>query len=64
LVRRRLNTPSAAASHQVPERLNKLRSPFRSAEKFWVEEIIGSSQALLAMTALDPASHFPNVVPA
>jgi acetyl-CoA carboxylase carboxyltransferase component len=25
---------------QIEERLNKLRSPFRSAERFWVEEII------------------------
>ncbi|AWL96643.1 MULTISPECIES: acyl-CoA carboxylase subunit beta [Bradyrhizobium] len=25
---------------EIEERLNKLRSPFRSAEKFWVEEII------------------------
>ncbi|MEW6768563.1 MAG: carboxyl transferase domain-containing protein [Pseudomonadota bacterium] len=25
---------------RIDERLNKLRSPFRSAEKFWVEEII------------------------
>jgi acetyl-CoA carboxylase carboxyltransferase component len=25
---------------EIQERLNKLRSPFRSAEKFWVEEII------------------------
>lgn len=25
---------------KIDERLNKLRSPFRSAEKFWVEEII------------------------
>src|ERR1700742_5190215 len=26
--------------HEIEDRLNKLRSPFRSAEKFWVEEII------------------------
>src|SRR6478752_6590875 len=26
--------------NEIQERLNKLRSPFRSAEKFWVEEII------------------------
>jgi acetyl-CoA carboxylase carboxyltransferase component len=25
---------------EIEERLNKLRSPFRSAERFWVEEII------------------------
>lgn len=25
---------------EIEDRLNKLRSPFRSAEKFWVEEII------------------------
>ena len=25
---------------EIEERLNKLRSPFRSAEKFWVEEIV------------------------
>ena len=25
---------------EIEERLNKLRSPFRTAEKFWVEEII------------------------
>ena len=25
---------------EIEERLNALRSPFRSAEKFWVEEII------------------------
>ena len=25
---------------EIEERLNKLRSPFRSAEKFWVEEVI------------------------
>ena len=25
---------------EIEERLNRLRSPFRSAEKFWVEEII------------------------
>ena len=24
----------------IEDRLNKLRSPFRSAERFWVEEII------------------------
>jgi acetyl-CoA carboxylase carboxyltransferase component len=24
----------------IEERLNKLRSPFRTAERFWVEEII------------------------
>ncbi|RYX98315.1 MAG: methylmalonyl-CoA carboxyltransferase, partial [Bradyrhizobiaceae bacterium] len=26
----------------IEERLNKLRSPFRSAEKFWVEEVINT----------------------
>jgi acetyl-CoA carboxylase carboxyltransferase component len=30
----------AAKQKEIEERLNKLRSPFRSAEKFWVEEII------------------------
>ena len=25
---------------EIEERLNKLRSPFRSAETFWIEEII------------------------
>jgi acetyl-CoA carboxylase carboxyltransferase component len=25
---------------EIEDRLNKLRSPFRTAEKFWVEEII------------------------
>jgi acetyl-CoA carboxylase carboxyltransferase component len=25
---------------EIEDRLNKLRSPFRSAEKFWVEEVI------------------------
>lgn len=30
----------AARLREIEERLNKLRSPFRSAEKFWVEEII------------------------
>ena len=25
---------------EIEERLNRLRSPFRSAERFWVEEII------------------------
>jgi acetyl-CoA carboxylase carboxyltransferase component len=30
----------AAKLKEIQERLNKLRSPFRSAEKFWVEEII------------------------
>jgi acetyl-CoA carboxylase carboxyltransferase component len=25
---------------EIEERLNKLRSPFRSAERFWIEEII------------------------
>ena len=31
---------SAAKLKEIEDRLNKLRSPFRSAEKFWVEEII------------------------
>ena len=30
----------AAKLAEIEERLNKLRSPFRTAEKFWVEEII------------------------
>ncbi len=30
----------AAKQKEIEDRLNKLRSPFRSAEKFWVEEII------------------------
>ncbi|MCA1524250.1 acyl-CoA carboxylase subunit beta [Bradyrhizobium yuanmingense] len=30
----------SAKLKEIEERLNKLRSPFRSAEKFWVEEII------------------------
>lgn len=30
----------AAKLKEIEHRLNKLRSPFRSAEKFWVEEII------------------------
>ena len=25
---------------EIEDRLNKLRSPFRSAESFWIEEII------------------------
>ena len=25
---------------EIEERLNKLRSPFRSAESFWIEEIV------------------------
>src|SRR6201747_1042080 len=29
-----------AKQQEIEDRLNKLRSPFRSAEKFWVEEII------------------------
>ncbi len=29
-----------AKLHEIEDRLNKLRSPFRSAERFWVEEII------------------------
>jgi acetyl-CoA carboxylase carboxyltransferase component len=29
-----------AKQAEIEERLNALRSPFRSAEKFWVEEII------------------------
>jgi acetyl-CoA carboxylase carboxyltransferase component len=30
----------ALKQQQIEDRLNRLRSPFRSAEKFWVEEII------------------------
>src|SRR6202012_4389115 len=30
---------------EIEDRLNKLRSPFRSAEKFWVEEIIDPRKA-------------------
>ncbi|MEN9627901.1 MAG: hypothetical protein RJA10_1128, partial [Pseudomonadota bacterium] len=30
----------AAKLKEIEDRLNALRSPFRSAEKFWVEEII------------------------
>src|ERR1700758_792852 len=30
----------AAKMKEIEDRLNKLRSPLRSAEKFWVEEII------------------------
>jgi acetyl-CoA carboxylase carboxyltransferase component len=30
----------AAKQKEIEDRLNKLRSPFRSAEKFWVEEVI------------------------
>ena len=30
----------AAKLKEIEDRLNKLRSPFRSAEKFWVEEIV------------------------
>ncbi|MBR0872737.1 methylmalonyl-CoA carboxyltransferase [Bradyrhizobium tropiciagri] len=30
----------AAKLQEIEDRLNKLRSPFRSAEKFWVEEVI------------------------
>jgi acetyl-CoA carboxylase carboxyltransferase component len=29
-----------AKLHEIEDRLNKLRSPFRTAETFWVEEII------------------------
>ena len=29
-----------AKQQEIEDRLNKLRSPFRSAEKFWVEEVI------------------------
>ena len=33
--------PDAAAKlAEIEERLNRLRSPFRTAETFWVEEII------------------------
>jgi acetyl-CoA carboxylase carboxyltransferase component len=30
----------AAKLNEIEERLNRLRSPFRTAEAFWVEEII------------------------
>ncbi len=30
----------AAKLEEITERLNRLRSPFRTAETFWVEEII------------------------
>jgi len=30
----------AAKLHKIEDRLNRLRSPFRSAEAFWIEEII------------------------
>ncbi len=33
-------TDPAAKLAEIEDRLNKLRSPFRTAEKFWVEEII------------------------
>src|SRR5215470_12538404 len=33
-------TDPAAKLKEIEDRLNKLRSPFRSAEKFWVEEVI------------------------
>jgi acetyl-CoA carboxylase carboxyltransferase component len=29
-----------AKMEEIEDRLNKLRSPFRSAETFWIEEII------------------------
>ena len=31
---------SEAKLAEIEERLNKLRSPFRSAEAFWIEEIV------------------------
>jgi acetyl-CoA carboxylase carboxyltransferase component len=31
---------SASKQQEIEDRLNKLRSPFRTAEKFWVEEVI------------------------
>ena len=37
---RRAPTIPQAKLKEIEDRLNKLRSPFRSAEKFWVEEII------------------------
>ena len=37
--RRRADDPEAKLA-EIEERLNKLRSPFRSAETFWIEEII------------------------
>jgi acetyl-CoA carboxylase carboxyltransferase component len=33
-------TDPKAKLAEIEERLNRLRSPFRSAERFWVEEII------------------------
>ena len=38
----------AGKLNEIQERLNKLRSPFRSAEKFWVEEIIDPAQDAVA----------------
>ena len=34
----------AAKMAEIEDRLNKLRSPFRTAETFWVEEIIDPRQ--------------------
>jgi acetyl-CoA carboxylase carboxyltransferase component len=33
-----------AKQQEIEDRLNKLRSPFRSAEKFWVEEVINPTK--------------------
>ena len=40
---------------EIEDRLNKLRSPFRSAEKFWVEEIIDPAQDALAAVRIRAA---------
>ena len=44
---RRRRRSARRSSTEIEERLNKLRSPFRSAETFWIEEII------------DPREHAP-----
>ena len=36
----RLKHEPVAKLREIEDRLNKLRSPFRTAERFWVEEII------------------------
>ncbi|HWW49767.1 MAG TPA: carboxyl transferase domain-containing protein [Xanthobacteraceae bacterium] len=51
-----------AKLEEIKDRLNKLRSPFRTAERFWVEEIIDPRQtrsllcefARLAVKAVEP----------
>lgn len=40
-----------AKLHEIEERLNKLRSPFRTAETFWVEEIIDARKTRPLMVA-------------